>query len=154
MNRNMEIRRKKNPTIFRVRSSRASFLKFTFSSFSGFNLSGLDFDGLSDRFLEFLFSLLAMFAKIIRRNWRSRRVFPHRISSDYWIIRKKRKYPESSIRVTKKNGLQNITRRMKSFGGTFKIINEKGTITILELPLWSWPTGNAGKKENPAQNKK
>ena len=33
------------------------------------------------------------------------------------------------------NGLQNITRRMKSIGGTFKIVNEKGTITILELPL-------------------
>ena len=33
------------------------------------------------------------------------------------------------------NGIQNITRRMKSVGGTFIIINEKGTITTLELPL-------------------
>ena len=33
------------------------------------------------------------------------------------------------------NGLKNITRRMESIGGIFKIENKKGTITTLELPL-------------------
>jgi signal transduction histidine kinase len=33
------------------------------------------------------------------------------------------------------NGLQNISRRMKSIGGSFKIENKNGTITTLTLPL-------------------
>ncbi|MEJ0106018.1 MAG: 7TM diverse intracellular signaling domain-containing protein [Bacteroidota bacterium] len=33
------------------------------------------------------------------------------------------------------NGIQNIRRRMKTIGGDIQIANQKGTITILELPL-------------------
>ncbi len=33
------------------------------------------------------------------------------------------------------NGLKNITRRMETIGGTFKIENKNGTVTTLELPL-------------------
>jgi signal transduction histidine kinase len=33
------------------------------------------------------------------------------------------------------NGLQNIDRRMKSIGGDFEIVNNKGTVTTLQLPL-------------------
>jgi signal transduction histidine kinase len=33
------------------------------------------------------------------------------------------------------NGLKNIGRRMESIGGTFKIENNKGTVTTLELPM-------------------
>jgi signal transduction histidine kinase len=33
------------------------------------------------------------------------------------------------------NGLQNIDRRMKSIGGDFEIVNNKGTVSVLELPL-------------------
>lgn len=33
------------------------------------------------------------------------------------------------------NGLKNITRRMESIGGTYKIENKNGTVTILDLPL-------------------
>jgi signal transduction histidine kinase len=33
------------------------------------------------------------------------------------------------------NGLKNITRRMESIGGIFKIENREGTVTTLELPL-------------------
>ncbi len=33
------------------------------------------------------------------------------------------------------NGLQNIDRRMKSIGGDFEIANNRGTVTVLELPL-------------------
>jgi signal transduction histidine kinase len=33
------------------------------------------------------------------------------------------------------NGLKNMRRRMESIGGTFEIINQNGTVTILELPL-------------------
>jgi signal transduction histidine kinase len=33
------------------------------------------------------------------------------------------------------NGLQNIDRRMKSIGGDFEIVNNNGTVTVLELPL-------------------
>ncbi len=33
------------------------------------------------------------------------------------------------------NGLKNIGRRMESIGGTFKIENNNGTVTTLELPL-------------------
>jgi signal transduction histidine kinase len=33
------------------------------------------------------------------------------------------------------NGLKNISRRMESVGGTFKIENDNGAVTTLELPL-------------------
>lgn len=33
------------------------------------------------------------------------------------------------------NGLKNITRRMESIGGTYKIENKNGTVTTLDLPL-------------------
>jgi len=33
------------------------------------------------------------------------------------------------------NGLKNIGRRMESIGGTFRIENNNGTVTLLELPL-------------------
>lgn len=33
------------------------------------------------------------------------------------------------------NGLKNITRRMESIGGEYKIQNERGTLTVLTLPL-------------------
>ncbi len=33
------------------------------------------------------------------------------------------------------NGLQNIDRRMKNIGGDFEIVNNKGTISVLQLPL-------------------
>lgn len=34
------------------------------------------------------------------------------------------------------NGLKNITRRMEMIGGTYKIENDKGTVTTLSLPLY------------------
>jgi signal transduction histidine kinase len=33
------------------------------------------------------------------------------------------------------NGLKNINRRMESIGGSFRIENKKGTVTLLELPI-------------------
>jgi signal transduction histidine kinase len=33
------------------------------------------------------------------------------------------------------NGLHNIDRRMTSIGGSFKIENDEGTVTTLNLPL-------------------
>ena len=33
------------------------------------------------------------------------------------------------------NGLQNIDRRMKMIGGDFEIVNNRGTLSVLELPL-------------------